>query len=466
MRFFSATTRRLISVVVTTSFLIAGTSAWAQVFGNPAATTVQLPTFGVSFDAEGLLQVKTFDDPTGRLIAQRIAAARQGFQGDLGLAVESRKISLKRLNAELQQIIRTGQTPSEAMRNLAGLTRITHAYCLPESQDIVLAGPAEPWVRNLADISIGIRSGRPTLQLEDLAVALRSYRSDKQNAFVGCTINPQPEGLRRLQNFQKHIPKMVSNNRRNLVAQWVDKGVRDSLGMAKVRVFGVSSKTHFARVMIEADYRMKRIAIGVELPPVPITTFAQALTTARHGALERWWFTPDYEGVIIAPDGSAMELVGQGVQLQTENKEVLPNGSIIDAGNPPTRATRAYASSFTKNYDRIAGKSPVFAQLRQLTDMLIVSAYVAKQDWYERASCTPTALLDEKSFSVNTHPTPEDAAVVVNTFWKGQRMFSPAGGGVSIEAHRAFEVAKQESRLVVQRRSLESHDEAKSWWWD
>ena len=53
--------------------------------------------------------------------------------------------------------------------------------------------------------------------------------------------------------------------------------------MAQIRVFGISPKTHFAMVLVEADYRMKRIAIGVEPPPVRMTTFAMALQVAATG---------------------------------------------------------------------------------------------------------------------------------------------------------------------------------------
>ena len=101
---------------------------------------------------------------------------------------------------------------------------------------------------------------------------------------------------------------------------WVSAGTKKSLGMADVKVFGVPANTRFARVMLEADYRMKRIAVGLESPPVRMSTFASEMTSGAQGQLQRWWFTPEYEGVRVSPDHLALELDGRGVQLETENK--------------------------------------------------------------------------------------------------------------------------------------------------
>ena len=76
-------------------------SANSQNFGNPLATTVQLPTFGVSFDADGVLEVKAFEDPGGVLIQQKLAAARKEMVGNLARPVKNRKVSLVRLEAAL-----------------------------------------------------------------------------------------------------------------------------------------------------------------------------------------------------------------------------------------------------------------------------------------------------------------------------------------------------------------------------
>lgn len=437
-------------------------------FADPIATTVQLPTFGVSFDAEGVLQLKTFRDPTGQLRQQRAAAAKANLAGRLGEPVKARYVSLVRLERAIRQRLEAGKEPtSEVMSKLAGLLRIEAAFCFPDRDDIVLVGPAEPWMEDLSGRTVGIRSRRPTLLLEDLIVALRAYPPELDNRlFVGCTISPRADGLARLQAFQRTIPRSISQRDRAKVSANVARGVKESLGMANVKVFGVSPRSHMAQVMIEADYRMKRIAIGVEPPPVKMTTFASAMTTAQQTALQRWWFTPLYEGVLVSKDRMSMRLDGQGVRLQTEIKRVDKDGRIIGGNGKPSRATKAFATSFTKRYSDVARVSPVYAQLRQVTDLLIVAAYMRRHRWYRDAGWDASVLRDESAVQTGDYPTPRTAPVVVNTFWKANRMFTPAGGGVSIDVEEALKAIKEDDRLDARRGDIDPPDDASRWWWD
>src|SRR6185436_4264791 len=98
--------------------------------------------------------------------------------------------------------------------------------------------------------AIGLRSGRPVLQLEDLAAILRAFPpTSRDRPLLGCTIDPPAEGLAKLVEFQKSVPRSVSTQQRASVAAAMAKGVADSLGLAQIRVFGVSGRTHFAQVL-------------------------------------------------------------------------------------------------------------------------------------------------------------------------------------------------------------------------
>ena len=119
------------------------------------------------------------------------------------------------------------------------------------------------------------------------------------------------------------------------------------------------------------EYHPARIAIGLEPPPIKMLTYIGAVTTARDSNLQRWWFTPDYDCVRVTPDRLAMELVGQAVQLQTEDKVISPDGRIVDSGAKPGKAAVLFSTSFTRQYSEIARASPVFGQLRNQIDMLV-----------------------------------------------------------------------------------------------
>ena len=130
-----------------------------------AATTVQLPTFGVSIDAEGVLDVKTFSDPGGRLRLERMAAVKADMPADLRKFTKLRKISLRKLEAAIAQHIKAGKPLEAELRYLAGLQRVQFAFCYEasgdEPGDVVLAGPAEGWFADPSGRIVGVTTQRP-----------------------------------------------------------------------------------------------------------------------------------------------------------------------------------------------------------------------------------------------------------------------------------------------------------------
>ena len=436
----------------------------------PPATTVQLPTFGVAVDADGVLSLKTFEDPGGRLRAERFAAAKGMLPGNLLAPSKLRKVSLVGLERALAKRVADGKPIDEAMLHLAGLQRLQFVFCFPERGDIVIAGPAEGWVADPSGRAVGITSGRPVLELADLAAALRTFApGSRDHFFVGCSIDPNPESLSRLMEFQKTVPHSIAQSERDEVAARVARGQREALGMADVRVFGVPVNSHFAQLLIEADYRMKLIGIGLEEPPVKMTTFLSALTAPPRNGLQRWWFTPNYDCVKASDDRLAMELLGQGVQLQTEDKVIGPDGALIDRGGQPNRASELFTQAFTKKYIEISDRLPVYAQMRNLFDIAVAAAYIRRQDFYAQTHWQAATLRDEHSLPIATFPTPKKVECVVNTVWRGNRLLSPAGGGVSLLPDEALDpkrIAKDaEGKLAASQKSLPAPP-AQAWWWD
>jgi len=447
------------------------------ILGNLPATTVQLPTFGISIDAEGTLDARLFKDFDRKLLVQRLAAAKAARQGDLWAAAKLRKVSLVRLEKALAAEIAAGRQPDDAMRNLAGLTRLSYVFCIPATDgqpgDVIIAGPAEPWALDPAGRAVGLVSGRPALQLDDLAVALRAFPPDKQDRpFLGCSIDPSPEGLARYIEFQRTVPRQIRDDERAAATVAIAKGTSEALGNANIRVFGISPQTHFAHVLVEADYRMKRIGIGAEAPPVKMTTFLGALSSAPQGILQRWWFTPDYKCVRLAPDQLAAELVGQGVQLLAEDKLIGEDGALLDkpaAAPKPNKASELFTLSFTRKYPEIAAASPVYAQMRSLIDLAIAAALIRRLDYYDQAAWSAETLRDEARLPVATLNEPRRVPCVVNSLWKGNRLLAPAGGGVSVrpdEALRSENLLPDENGEVAKLRGELALPIADRWWWD
>ncbi|MGA2253700.1 MAG: DUF1598 domain-containing protein [Thermoguttaceae bacterium] len=442
-----------------------------QAAGQPAVT-VQLPTFGVAIDAQGVLAVKIFEDPTGRLAAVRREAAKAQLPKNLQARSPIRKVSLVRLEAAVQAQLAAGKTLDDATRYLAGLQRLQYVFFLPDAKDIVIAGPAEGFAADASGRVVGLGTGRPVIELDDLVAALRAYASrGPAEGFVGCTIDPAPEAMARLQKFQRTVPHAVAGAEQVEVGLKIAEGMQIALGLAPIRVFDVSPKSHLAQVLIEADYRMKLIGLGLERPPVRFASYFELLSGAniRASTLQRWWFTPNYECVKVSDDGLAMELVGEGLQLLTESKLIGPDGR-LKSGAPGNRASDTFTAGFTRKYAEMAQRVPVYAQLRNEVDLLVAAAFLRQQGYAHRAGWKMPVFGNETVMPVQTCPVPKQAPAAVNAAWRGSRFVAAAGGGVSIRPEEALTSqhvqSDKDGKVAKLRSQVGTTLPAERWWWD
>ncbi len=424
---------------------------------------------GVAVDADGVLKRLEKNDPTGQLMRTRIEQAQAELGQDVFEPSKLRKVSLTRLIKLMDEAVAAGEGPDEMMRNLAGLTRVKYVFYYPESKDIVLAGPAEGWVETPDGRVVGWNSGQPILELEDLAVALRTFApSGKKNSLVYCSIDPTQEGLMQMQQFLSQMGRQIGPGDE----QFIVDGLRESLGLQVITVGGVPADTHFAQVLVEADYRMKLIGIGLEEPPVNIASFVAMSNPASiaRNALQRWYFVPDYQRIKVAEDGLAAEFVGTGVKLVGEDEVVGASGerSGTAAQSP---ASKKFTKSFTEKYNELAERAPVYGQLRNCVDMLVAAAFIQQQDLYGQAGIDLGALGDEAAYSVETYNAPKQVATAVNSMWKGNRLMTPVGGGVEIRANQAVDaenrIADKDGAVAKAKASIDlSSLPANQWWWD
>lgn len=451
-------------------------SAWQATTGGGATTTGgnggntgSGQAGGVEVDAQGVLRTKSIVDPSGRLADQRKAAARAVLEGDVMKASPLRKVSLNRLEKEIESLRSAGKPVSNEMLYLAGLTRVTHVFYFPESNDIVLAGPAGGFYTDAAGRVVGMDSGEAVLQLQDLVVALRCFRpGGKGTSMISCSIDPTEQGLKQL---RETIAKIGGTFRPGQEMAIV-RAFRTALGMHDVTLKGVSPKTHFAQVMVEADYRMKLIGIGLENPAVPITSFVALAdpTKVAKNALQRWYFQPNYDCVQVSADGQAMHLVGNGVKLVGEDERIDAQGQRSNTGKS-NRASKEFCESFTQNYDALARVTPVYGELRNLMDLTIAAAFIHEKDWYAKSGWKMSYFGDEGRVPVESYPLVRQVEPAINAIWKDGVFMTPIGGGVAIQPtialdteHVKVETAGEVSKVRDEVKL--DHLAANQWWWD
>lgn len=443
---------------------------WAQANNNTNNNTTLInPPAGVIVSADGVLRVKTLTDRTGEITRTRLAEAKARLGANLAKGADLRKISLTRLEAAVAERLAAGQQPTEEMKYVAGLTRVQYVFFYPDSDDIVIAGPAEGFFPDPSGRVVGMNTGRAIVELQDVVAALRTFPPDgKQAQVISVSIDPSEAGLQKMQQWLASIAGRV----RPGDAEAIVAGLKEKLGLHNVSVHGISPRTHFAQVMVEADYRMKLIGIGIEPPPVKMATYvdrASASDVARN-ALQRWFFTPNYECVRVADDNFAMELVGQGVKLVGAGELVQGDGSRAAAAGE-SKASQLFCQAFTNNYPQIATRNPVYAQLKNLIDLAVAAAFIQKQDYYGQAGWKMEIFGNEQKFAIETFEAPKTVETACMAIWKGNRLMTPVGGGVRIEPMQAI----QSSQLLKDERGAVKEARAKvkvdglakgQWWWD
>ena len=122
---------------------------------EPGTGTISQFDSGVRVDPKGVLYRQTREEQTGRLAALGVEARTASLNEDMSRHSDLRMVSLTRLEAEVARRLDAGEPVVESMKKLAGLSQIKYVFFYPESQEIVIAGPAEGWKYDANGVAIG-----------------------------------------------------------------------------------------------------------------------------------------------------------------------------------------------------------------------------------------------------------------------------------------------------------------------
>ncbi len=419
---------------------------------------------GIFIDPHGVIHPQTLQPASAKLLRERQEAFAQAIPGDLQSYSERRMVSLVGLERICATLMERGEEPGEEHKSLGGLQRIDYLFVDEDSGDLVIAGPAEGFVPDLSGRMIGVTTGRPTLRLDDLIVALQGGLSGVRS--MGCSIDPEPGRLARMQQYVRanSSPTSPAGAARRY------EQMANILGRQQVSVFGVEPATHFAQVLVEADFRMKRISLGAEPSGVRGLSSHLALLKPNGNSIQRWWFTPLYEGLYASPDRSAFQLVGQRVQLMAQEEVVGFQGERSDAAFTRT-STERFAQNFTLKYPELAERSPIFAELQNLIDLAVIAALIRQEQLAQRVGWTLTLFADATSALVPEFPVPREVDSETTSRRASRGMILGLVGGVTINPRSIIkEVQTADPSLRLEGVQTEVRDrprsEVHSWWWD
>jgi hypothetical protein len=440
--------------------------SWDDV-GGPGA--IDQFASGVYVDSTGVLR-KLPPTTDASLIAVHRMGMDATHTGDPRQAAVLRKVSLTRLEREVQLLAAQGRDPNEAMQTLAGLQRIKYILVYPDAGDIVLAGPAGDWRRDAEGRFVDDK-GAPVLNLDDLVVTLRNAYTN-QGRF-GCSIDPRQDNLSAAKAVhEKWSVQPLKPGQRD---KWLGE-VRAALGRQDITMYGIDRRTHAGRVLIEADYRMKLIGIGLEEGTLGVASYLSSVEIGKDGKpppmnVLRWWFTLNYDALSATESRDAFELRGPGARVLSENEWLTERGERVHTG-ASDELTKRFAESFTKHFDKLSAKYPIYAELRNVFDLSLVSAIVQSHDLPGQVGWHMTHFGPDGTYAPELGPAPTEVeSVLSHRVIGGKHIVAAVSGGVRVDTHdlAGRDAVKTDTYGLMASERGESKPQQlprRAWWWD
>lgn len=443
---------------------------WEEDEGEGGTMTPYLT--GVLVDPNGLLHLLSKSEKSDRLKSLGTHAREADLNEDMAKASELRLVSLSRLEREIARQQQAGKPVLQTMKHLAGLSQIKYVFIYPEQGEVVIGGPAEAWQYNSEGTPIGIDTGRPTLQLDDFVTVLRTFSKGGNGAFQ-CLIVPREENMKKVQEFSRSSQSRGALRSSASVRNFV-KQIENRLGEQDVVYNGVPRNSRVARVILDADYKMKLIGID-RLEEGDIKSYFDLLPkelqkSGPSNSALRWWLTMKYDAVLHSDDHNVFEIQGASVLCQSENEFITKQGKRVHTGKAePTN--RQFADGFTSKYSKLSEEDLSFADLQNIFDLSLVAALLNRErvegrfNWNQGVFATGNGYQPAQYAGVQTVPSAVNFRI-----YSGRDIVVQAAGGVKGDLNSVLEnpnVFKQASRLGNLSKAGKAPQLPEGrWWWD
>jgi len=404
---------------------------------------------GVLINAEGMLSQVLTEELTQ--LRTEVQENLDPIAGELDKPVKYRRVSLKKINEEVAYCTERGLEIPDAVKCLGGLTEIRYLLIFPEEQDVVLVGRAEGWEVGPKGVLVGKESGKPVLQLEDLAAAMHAASGDVRKVF-SVSIDPTKEGLQRMSQYASTVNAQQS-------PKAIAAGMEKALGAQSVTFQGVDPASHFAYVLAAADFRMKQISMGVTKSPVrTLPSFVSMMKSpSENGALPRWWLAPNYDSISCDAERLTWSFSGGKVVTMTET-DLYDGNAIVRQGGKENSVFKKWADKMTENYAELSVKEPIFGQLKNCMDCALAAAVLAENGTMDSMASTfaPMLASPELNDAREYIPTQVPSASVVARKG-GAFMFVTGGVAINpwemVQNSKKADLGKARAKLTIPAKS-------------
>jgi hypothetical protein len=408
---------------------------------------------GVEIDAEGI--IKTVPKKKMEEVGKSLSKFLEPIPTDLDEKTTIRKISLKKLNAQICQTIEKQTEFSDSIRYLGGLTSIRYLVVVPEENDILLVGTSESWQVDVYGNIVGKTSGRPVFRLEDLLTVFRAWNDQSRPSVITCSIDPTKEALVKIAQVDRQFPVVDKNN-----VQAFSAALEKAHGKNVVTVQGIPEESRFAMVLVIADYKMKQISL--EHIPSPLRTlpsYVSLIGGSQKQINPRFWLSPEYGTVFHDSKKLTWQLSEVKVKALTENEYFDSRSNSLQLVGKSDKAALNWCNKMTVNYDALSKVDPIFGDLRNCMELAIAVALICQERLLEKANCKLNAFEDATLLKPVVYPVSKTVQSQVAIAKNGL----VACGGVEVNPFNTLQNLQLDSKIDIERNNLVKTT-GNNWW--
>ena len=381
---------KTLSIALIAAFAIAVTSSNAVAQNNGGGGFGNGNNFGsvvggIKIDVNGAISgdVTRLTEQQRLEFAKLLRAAAKDQAAGPGLRV----ISLKRLEMLLRNAAADETAIPLDAAYLGGLQRIETIVVVPDENDILIVGQGDDWSVNELGAVVGANNKQPVIQLQDLLVAMRTVDAANSGSGISVSIDPTEEGVQRHQQVMSQIRQFDPS---------MTGALQEAMGAQQISLTGIPTTSRFAQILVNADYKMKRLSMGLETAPIQkmpsVLEMIQARDASFSSMAPRFWMECNYKPVVKSEDGTVWQIHGQGVKTLTEDQYFDKNGVRKATGKPNLFAEK-WAANMTEKFEELAAAEPAFAELRNIMDLTVVAAIIRKHDLVNQADTDISSIM-------------------------------------------------------------------------
>lgn len=405
---------------------------------------------GIRIDTKGVLQNNPID--LSHDIRSQINKSLKTADTDLnkpGL----RAFSLRKLEQTMLNHKSSGEQLPPAVKYMAGIQRIEYVMISPSGDDILIAGPGEGLTTNKDGVVVGSESGMPAIHLQDFLVAMRSVQNARTGKGISVSIDPTEDGVRNVQKLMKRMkPSTFTPDSA--------KALEDACGPQNITLTGVPKDSRFSNVLVAADYKMKRLAMGLEPAPefLPsLLAVAKSKDVVLRKMSPRFWMEANYDPIAVSSDKNVWKLNGQGVCTKTMEE--------VNGREKANKYATAWAKKMTKEFEDLSKVQPVFRELRNLMDLSVVAAIIAREQLFEKVSFQAPAINGYDMISIPKWNVPQQVPTECSYARLTRAMLVTTSGGVTIRSWSVAANTVSDSKLgSFQQQAIGGQSDR--WWWN